>query len=116
MKIVNIPFSYVLRISHYVDFEKLGTDNANVKIPRYIIDSISFTKNLPSPRFIKSHLPFHLLPRQLRNGETKAKIVYVVRNAKDTCISYYHHAKLLEGFRGSFEELSNLFIGDTGLF
>ena len=45
-------------------------------------------------RFIKSHLPFSLLPSDL---VTKAKVVYVVRNPMDVLVSYYHHHKLING-------------------
>jgi len=45
-------------------------------------------------RFIKTHLPFSLLPNDL---VTKAKVVYVVRNPMDVLVSYYHHHKLING-------------------
>ncbi|XP_012265273.2 luciferin sulfotransferase [Athalia rosae] len=79
-------------------------------IPEYFADCISFVEKLPSPRFIKTHLPFHLLPRQLRSGETKAKIVYVFRNVKDTCISYYHHTRLFDGYEKNFDSFAELFL------
>lgn len=53
------------------------------------IESITKVHQAPSPRFIKSHLPIHLLPRQL--WSIKPKIVYVARNPKDVAISYFHH-------------------------
>ncbi|XP_029040843.2 luciferin sulfotransferase-like [Osmia bicornis bicornis] len=76
------------------------------------IDSLAYVKNKPNPRFIKTHLPFHLLPRQIRTGEKKPKIIYVVRNPKDTCVSYYHHCKLIEGYHGDFNTFCRLFLGD----
>ncbi|KAG8316990.1 hypothetical protein J6590_035867 [Homalodisca vitripennis] len=36
-----------------------------------------------------------------------------MRNAKDTCISYFHHVKLLESYGGNFEEFSTLFLNDS---
>ena len=84
------------------------------KLPELVLNSVSFVHKLASPRFIKTHLPFNLLPKQIRNGEKKPKIIYVNRNAKDTCVSYFHHCQLLEGYSGTFEEFCALFIGGKG--
>lgn len=43
-------------------------------IPRFVRDAAGYINDLPSPRFIKSHLPFHLLPQQLQRGLTQAKV------------------------------------------
>jgi hypothetical protein len=46
--------------------------------------------DLPSPRLIKTHLPYELVPKDAtkKNGP---KIILVVRNPKDCAVSYYHH-------------------------
>ncbi|XP_072025287.1 sulfotransferase 1C4-like [Amphiura filiformis] len=49
---------------------------------------LTISKMLPSPRFMKSHLPEHLLPSDIYHK--KAKIVYVARNPKDMAVSFYH--------------------------
>lgn len=42
--------------------------------------------DMPPPRTLKTHLPFHLQPYN-----PKSKYIYVVRNPWDCCVSYYHH-------------------------
>lgn len=85
------------------------------KLPELVLDSISFVEKMQSPRFIKTHLPFHLLPRQIQTGEKRPKIIYISRNVKDTCVSYFHHCQLLEGYSGTFEEFCVLFLGGKGM-
>ena len=64
--------------------------------------SISGDPNRPSPRFVKSHLPFSLLNPRLLDV---CKVVYVARNPKDVCVSFYHHMRLSisQDFVGSLE-------------
>lgn len=96
----------------WVSLKKPNNDD----LPDFISKSVEYTANLPSPRFIKTHLPYHLLPRQLRNGDKKnVKIIYVYRNPKDVCISYYHHYKLLEGYLCDFDSFVKLFLNDKGI-
>ena len=43
---------------------------------------------VPSPRILNTHLPYRWLPRNhIENG---GKIVHVIRNPKDVCVSLYH--------------------------
>ena len=46
----------------------------------------------PSPRVIKSHLPFELLPPDLA---TTGKVIFCCRNVRDQAVSFYHHERLL---------------------
>ena len=62
---------------------------------------------MPRPGVIKVHLPYHLTPRS-----DKAKYIYVTRNPKDCCVSYFHHMKSIpgHGFNGTFDEFFEFFI------
>lgn len=50
---------------------------------RYLRDP-KYYDTLPSPRVFKTHQPRSRLPRN-------ASYIYVLRNAKDTCVSFYFH-------------------------
>jgi hypothetical protein len=78
------------------------------------LTSFDLVESAKSPRFVKSHLHFSLLPQQLIDGSTKAKMVYVARNPKDTCVSFFHHSCMFDGYRGSLEEFVEEFITDNG--
>lgn len=44
--------------------------------------------NSDSPRFIKTHLPFSLMPSSVMT--VKAKIIYVARHPKDVAVSWFY--------------------------
>ena len=54
--------------------------------------SLQMAQDLPSPRTIKSHLPLEFLPPKLLDT---CKVIFVGRNPKDTCVSFYHFAQQL---------------------
>ncbi|KAF0288786.1 Sulfotransferase family cytosolic 1B member 1 [Amphibalanus amphitrite] len=68
--------------------------------------------NRPSPRFVKSHLPMSLNNPRLLDT---CKVVYVARNPKDACVSYYHHNRLLRGhgYFGDLELFVEHFMNET---
>lgn len=51
-------------------------------------------EGLPSPRHLSVHTPYSHTPI-----DSTAKYIYVARNPRDTCVSYYHFTK--EGIGGS---------------
>jgi hypothetical protein len=73
-----------------------------------IENSVELVNNLPSPRYIKSHLPLPLLPTEL--DKIKPRIIYTCRNPKDMCVSFYHHCKMLHDLQISFEEFGDQMI------
>ncbi|XP_018571408.1 estrogen sulfotransferase-like [Anoplophora glabripennis] len=74
-------------------------------------DSVEYVNNFPSPRFIKTHLTYRLLPSEIR--KVKPKIIYLMRNPKDVCVSYYFHCKVLHGFNVDFELFCELFLNNA---
>uniref|UniRef100_A0A4X2LTM1 Sulfotransferase n=1 Tax=Vombatus ursinus TaxID=29139 RepID=A0A4X2LTM1_VOMUR len=51
-------------------------------------------KEQNGPRFYSSHLPIWLFPKSY--FQSKAKIIYVMRNPKDVIVSLYHFTKVLK--------------------
>ncbi|XP_013793880.2 sulfotransferase 1C2-like, partial [Limulus polyphemus] len=64
------------------------------------------------PGAIKTHLPFHMCPYS-----PNAKYIYVARNPRDCCVSFYHHTKMFPEYHfqdGSFDDFFEVFInGET---
>ncbi|XP_033609943.1 luciferin sulfotransferase isoform X2 [Cryptotermes secundus] len=71
-------------------------------------NSVELVENMQSPRYIKSHLTWELLPAAL--STVKPKVVYITRNPKDMCVSYYHYCTLVHNMKGSFEDFCELFL------
>jgi len=74
-------------------------------------DSVDRAAKLQTPRVIKTHLPLEFLPSHLLDT---AKVIYVSRNPKDTCVSYFHmHTSVHDenGYAGDFEQFAEFFMG-----
>ncbi|EEB14513.1 conserved hypothetical protein [Pediculus humanus corporis] len=98
------------------DYSDVIRRKPDINLPPFVKDSLNFINNLKSTRFIKTHLPWDLLPVSIRKGDKQPKIIYVCRNAKDTCVSYFHHTILLEGYTGNFNDFCKLFLEDSVCF
>jgi hypothetical protein len=58
-------------------------------IPWLELEGSQFAMGMPSPRTLKSHLPYHSIP----GGEPAnsiAKYIYIARNPKDVAVSLYY--------------------------
>ncbi|KAK5641404.1 hypothetical protein RI129_009951 [Pyrocoelia pectoralis] len=75
-------------------------------------NSIEYISRLKSQRFIKTHLPLCLMPKDVRNGTKSPKIIYVIRNPKDVFVSMYHHSRSLHTVGSSLEDYAKLFLDD----
>ena len=106
-------------LKNKLDFAKAKSTSQNVRVPflemsglmpRAPPNSIGNVNDMESPRIIKTHLALGMLPQGFL--EKASKIIYVVRNPRDTCVSLYHHWKLLHTYTGSFEDFADLFLND----
>ena len=69
-------------------------------------------KTLPSPRFMKTHLPYELWKDQLEKYP-HVRVIQNIRNPKDTLVSYYHHFRSsgqLGAFHGTWDQYFELFV------
>ncbi|XP_059622328.1 luciferin sulfotransferase-like [Phlebotomus argentipes] len=82
--------------------------------PEANFDTFGMIDKLPSPRFIKSHLPAPLLPKQI--WTVKPKIIYVARNAADVVVSFHHHYRNLQDYHGNLSDFLEIFMKDLVLF
>ncbi|XP_029462923.1 sulfotransferase 1C1-like [Rhinatrema bivittatum] len=76
------------------DLEKACRAPTHVRIPfleicspKPIPSGVDILETTPSPRTIKTHLPFQLVPKSF--WKLNCKTIYVARNAKDCAVSFY---------------------------
>ncbi|KAM4697433.1 sulfotransferase 1B1-like [Rhinophrynus dorsalis] len=55
--------------------------------PPPVPSGVEILEETPSPRMVKTHLPYELVPKSF--WEKNCKVIYVARNAKDNAVSYY---------------------------
>jgi len=82
--------------------------------PTHSTPGLEKIAGMSSPRFIKSHLHYHLLPNDLQKGT--GKIIYIARSAKDVCASYFNHFRMMSShhrFSGTFPQFYKTFINGT---
>ena len=73
-----------------------------------MLESIELAENMPSPRVIKTHLPLEMLPPDLLDT---CKVIFVCRNPKDVCVSFFHHQRNISGYNylGDFKQFAEMF-------
>lgn len=78
-------------------------------------NSVDFVDRMEGRRFIKTHLPWHLLPEQLKSN-SDIKIVYTMRNPKDQVVSYFHYCLLAHKMNCSFDEFLEVFLANKMVY
>ncbi|XP_075686960.1 sulfotransferase 1C4-like isoform X2 [Rhinoderma darwinii] len=94
------------------DVEKSLRAPGFIKVPFLELGkaSLAVADSMPTPRLLKSHLPFHLMPPSF--WEKDVKIVYVARNPKDCMVSYYYFHKMDQTMAdpGTFDNFFSMFL------
>lgn len=69
--------SYFLWFTHFSYFRmSVVLSEFTQQFSHLFSNSVDYVKNLQSPRFIKSHLPFQLLPKEINKVKPKVKNIY----------------------------------------
>ena len=115
---VNTEFSQKVPLfarSPFIEFEGLLGDQREIfeqVLPpmdqKMMLESIELAENMPSPRIIKTHLPLEMLSPDLLDT---CKVIFVCRNPKDVCVSFFHHQRNISGYNylGDFKQLAEMF-------
>ena len=90
-----------------------------------VVDAVPWLERLPSPdcdevkaameltcqpRCFKTHTPWKSIAKS-RDG-AKLRYIFVARNAKDVCVSLYHHARAFQSFayEGDFDHFFQMYL------
>ena len=63
-------------------------------------------RKLDPPRFLRSHLPHQVWKGNIQKNPD-LKVIQIIRNPKDTLVSYYHHFRsdaMIGGFNGTWDQ------------
>ena len=74
-------------------------------------------KQLQSPRYMKTHLPYRLWKNQLEK-HPDLKVIVILRNPKDTLVSFFHHCRSdsqLGAFNGTWDQFFELLFKEKKL-
>lgn len=68
---------------------------------------------LPSPRYMYTHLPYHLVPC---SNDHEVKYIVIARNPRDVAVSQFNFIRTLKliDFHGTWNEFLSLFMRGTG--
>ncbi|CAH3031898.1 unnamed protein product [Pocillopora meandrina] len=66
-----------------------------------ILGEFADIAKVPSPRLMKSHLSYSIIPKGSSDG-AKCKYIYIARNPKDVAVSYFHFTVSLASFGNGY--------------
>ncbi|KAJ2939758.1 hypothetical protein O0L34_g17950 [Tuta absoluta] len=102
----------------FIEYPTLSSDNRTTTAPvpqknpfkSATVHDFRDVSTLPSPRYIKTHLPFSLLSPNLLD----AKVIYVARDVRDVAVSFFFMHKLFRYFDDevTFKEFWELYKKD----
>ncbi|XP_076444867.1 sulfotransferase 1C4-like [Babylonia areolata] len=108
----------VYLICNDCDFEKAKATNIEQRFPylEFPVPGHREITKMDSPRFIKTHVPFSLLPKQLE--EKSPKVIYIARNPKDTVVSLLSFLQMTNyfTFTGTTHDFAELFVEGKVLY
>ncbi|GAB6033123.1 hypothetical protein CHUAL_012733 [Chamberlinius hualienensis] len=98
-------------LTHLDEIDVPSTVSVDLRVPLLELPEcgLETINDMPSPRALKTHLPYDLLP--LGTCNKKYKIIYVIRNPKDTAVSLYHFYQMMPAaqFNGTLKDFLNVF-------
>lgn len=102
----------VYLIGTNLNYEKAASQVMETRFPylEYTYPGWQSLAKMTSQRLVKSHLPYSLLPKDIK--DKNCKIIYVARNPKDTIVSYYFYLRMLSftSYRGTLKEFVDNFL------
>ena len=69
-------------------------------------------EEMKSPRCVGTHLQWNMLPDDIVNNIKHPKMICVLRESQDVCVSYYYHVKLSIGYDRDFDQFCDMFLGE----
>ncbi|XP_054725391.1 luciferin sulfotransferase isoform X1 [Anastrepha obliqua] len=96
--------------SPLIELSALFSEDHHEWVTNSIGNTVNVVRDMPRPRFGRSHLTLDLLPRGFET--VKPKIIYTARNPKDLCVSFYYYCKLVHGLKGPFDDFLDLFLDE----
>uniref|UniRef100_T1IGQ4 Sulfotransferase domain-containing protein n=1 Tax=Strigamia maritima TaxID=126957 RepID=T1IGQ4_STRMM len=103
----------VYLIGSNLNFEAAKTISMMTRCPYMeLIPNRVDVSTMPSPRFLKFHYGYSVLPQSIK--AKNANIICPYRNPKDTLMSYYHFSKseAIIGFNSDLETFVDYFVND----
>ncbi|XP_022913175.1 luciferin sulfotransferase-like [Onthophagus taurus] len=115
---IRFPFieysSVALAVGQFIEDNNIKSDYSDHKT---FPNPIKLLEDDEKVRYIKSHLPWNFLPKQIVNGIKTPKIIHVIRNPKQVVLSYYHHAtNIFPVFKGSLNQFVDAYIKGEVLY